>query len=142
MGEITTELLFFYSTMTLIYGILFSTKIKDKKKVAFLSLMTMFVAREFWEIPVFVAGYLGLMNHYFPMFFHHILVFIVFIVLVVYSKIKFTKSNVSLLLMTLLIISPFLFIPLRSIYGIYLARTIGISVFGAVFIDGTNLVNS
>ena len=142
MGQITAELLFFYTSMTLIYGILFSTKIQDKKKVALLSLMTMFVAREYWEIPVFIAGYLGLMNHYFPMIFHHILVFIVFVILIFYSKIKFTKQKICLLSITLLIISPFLFIPLRSIYGIYLSRTIGISVFGAVFIDGTSMVDA
>jgi len=136
LGEFTWQLITFYALASTVFWALYWKKLKDGKVALLFSAMTVFVAREYWELPIFVAGYLGIMNMYFPMVFHHLLVFLVFLVLISYSKIKFTMGTITLLLVTPLIISPLLLTQMRNVYTLYLARTIGVAVFGAMFIHG------
>jgi len=142
MGEIRWHLITFYAITSTVFWVLYTKKLGDKKTALLLTLMTVFVAREYYELPIFVAGYLGIMNRYFPMVFHHLLVFLIFLVLVSYSKIEFTKPIIAVLLVTPLIVSPLLLSSLRNVYTLYLARTIGVAVFGGVFIHGASLVDS
>lgn len=142
MGEITWDLISFYAVASCIFFIFYMHKLKDKKTALLLTSMTIFVAREYYEIPVFVTGYLRLGNPHLPMIFHHLLVFLIFIVLVSYSKIKFTKTVSALLLVTPVLLSPLLLSSIHSIFSLYLARTIGLTVFGGVFIHGCSLVGT
>jgi len=142
MGKFTWDLITFYAIVSVVFTLLYYKKFNNGKLALLFSAMTVFVAREYWEIPIFVTGYVGIMNRYFPMLFHHLLVFLIFAVLVSYSKIRFTKPIIALLIMTPLFISPLLLTGLRNVYTLYIARTIGITVFGGIFIHGASLVDA
>lgn len=142
MGRFTWDLIAFYAVVSIIFFIFYMRKFKSKKTSLLFTLMTVFVAREYWEIPIFFTGYFGLGNRYFPMLAHHLLVFLVFAVLVSYSKMKFTKPIIALLIVTPPFISPLLLTGLRNVYTLYLARAIGVTVFGGIFIHGSSLVRT
>ena len=69
-----------------------------------LCLLSLFVMAEYWEIPIYVYGYLGAFENmyvqYVPFwwFIHHFYVIAVFVLFTRLSEFKFTTSNVFVLL--------------------------------------------
>lgn len=142
MGIITLDLVAFYGIATILTFIAYNLKLHDSKTSIVYSLASTFIAREYWEIPIFTAGYFGINSFQMPMFFHHLLVIIMFILLVGITKTQFTLPNIALLLITPVILTPILFYAtwMRSAIIAYVGRIIGISIFNGVMINGCTVV--
>ena len=52
------------------------------------SILIIFVSSEFWEIPIFLMGYLGVPGYGFPHVVHHILIIVMAAILIRLSKFK------------------------------------------------------
>ena len=82
---------------------------------------------EYYEIPIFVCGYLGASGYGFPHVLNHIIIIILFLFFISASQVGLTKENV-----LALVVGPFLTAPLllfyRSAINTYVARLIGLTI--------------
>lgn len=99
-----TKNLFLYVNFAFLNFGLISDKFKkmDSSKVFACTLLIVFIMAEYWEIPIYIYGYLGTFNGlykcYVPFgwFIHHIYVFAVFLLYRKMSNFKFTKLNIAI----------------------------------------------
>jgi hypothetical protein len=87
----------FYLGMGVIVWFLFVGLNGKKLYSLMLSLGVIFVSSEFWEIPVFVRGYLGTPGYLFPCWPHHLMIIVMAVLLFGLANIKFTKWKVGVL---------------------------------------------
>jgi hypothetical protein len=64
-------------------------------------LLIVFVSSEFWEIPIFVRGYLGVSGYGYPQVQNHIIVGFMAFLLIVFCKFKLTFTNATILTLNL-----------------------------------------
>ena len=64
-------------------------------------LLIVFVSSEFWEIPIFILGYLGVSGYGFPQILNHAIVVFMAFLLIVFSRFKLTFANASILTLNL-----------------------------------------
>jgi hypothetical protein len=60
-------------------------------------LLIVFVSSEYWEIPIFVRGYMGVSGYGYPQVQNHIIVCFMAFLLIAFSKFKLTVTNSSIL---------------------------------------------
>jgi len=135
LGRYSFPLIIFYASAIIILASLFYLKTKFKTYSFFVSFLVVLVGSEYYEIPNAIAGYLGMFNYGFPYVLHHINIIWFFIVLVLITRIKFTKKNVLMLALGPVMTCPLLFFHPWP-YTTYLARTIGLTILGTVFYSG------
>ena len=107
----------------------------------FLSLLIILVGAEYYEIPVFVCGYLGVAGYGFPHVLNHVIVAFMFGLLVWFTDMKATKINVLALLMGPLLTAPLLLF-VHGTLILYLAKAIGLSILFIVAINSPGVGGS
>jgi len=138
------EIIMFYSVAFIILVFLISRKTKVLRSVA-ISLSTVMVASEFWEIPIFVAGFLGV-AYWFPypswvFLLHHLNIIMLFLWLVYIAKIEFLKLASHAWLIGLLFCTIMFFI-LPIPLAIWSARLIGLFWFGLGVYFGSSILGT
>jgi hypothetical protein len=139
------ELIFFYGLAFAILIFLFSRKMKLLPSIM-ISLLIVLVASEFWEIPIFISGFIGF-RYRFPypslaFLLHHVYTAILFILLIYVAKIKLRVSGpfwlLGLTISTLLIF--YLLIPSMRVIVFWQARIIGTFFFGLGVYFGSSVL--
>lgn len=102
--------------MSLVYGVLI-----------------VFVSSEFWEIPIFVLGYLRVSGYGFPQVLNHIIVAFMAFLLIVFSKFKLTVTNVSILVLNVIINSFGLWFYSSIVIG-WILRTLTLTCLSYIFL--------
>lgn len=72
------------------------------------AVLIIFIASEFWEIPIFIRGYLDFSNYGFPQVLNHVIVGFDAFLLITYSNFKLDKVNGLVLIVNLAINTFFL----------------------------------
>jgi len=137
------EIIVFYGVAFIILAFLINRKTKLLHSVA-ISLSTVMVASEYWEVPIFVAGLLGV-AYWWPypslsFVLHHLNIIMLFVWLIYIAKIKLREARsfwlVGLAFNTLVL----LFYPVSAI-NIWYARVMGMFFFGLGVYFGSPLIN-
>jgi len=138
------ELVVFYGVTFGVLTVLISRKTKLLFSVV-TSLLIVLVASEFWELPIFVAGFLGV-KYWWPypslsFVLHHLNITMLFIWLIYIAKIQLKEASsfwmVGLLINMLMLV----FYPVSSI-NIWEARFVGVFFFSLGVYFGSPLVGS
>jgi hypothetical protein len=101
------------------------------------SLSTVLVASEYYEIPMFIAGFLGY-AYWFPypsliFLLHHLNIIVLFIWLLKIGKVKVNLKFLALLSLGL-IFNTFLLVPEDNLFRLWTARISGLTfLFGGVY---------
>lgn len=94
------------------YGLFFETVLiafvwkygfSDFGKLLGLSLLLTHVVTEYWEIPIFVFGHLGLFGKYYAGSINQIYLIVSFVLLTYFSKFSFNKKSVLTLLIPIIV---------------------------------------
>lgn len=138
------EIIMFYGITFIILAFLISRKTKLLHSIA-ISLSTVIVASEFWEVPIFVAGFLGV-AYWWPypslsFLLHHLNIIMLFMLLVYIAKIQLKEANPFWLVGLLINILMLVFYPVSSI-NIWQARTVGVFFFSLGVYFGSPLVRA
>jgi len=129
------ELIFFYVSVGLIFWWILAKKIPSKLMSFTLSYIIILVGSDYYEVPIFVCAYLGLLNHRFPTaltIMNHVLIIVMFLIFVGLTKLKLTKKNVAILTLGPILTAPFLL----GIHILYLARAIGLAALLTLMLCG------
>jgi len=90
------ELIFFYGLAFALLTFLFSRKTQLLPSII-ISLLIVLVASEFWELPIFVAGFLGVAYWWpypsLPFLLHHLNIIMLFLWLIYIGKIQLRVSS-------------------------------------------------
>lgn len=119
-------LLLFYGLSFILFSIWLYAKTRSKSSAFLLSFLIVLVGSEYYEIPIFVCGYLGVQGYRFPHVLHHINTTILFVLLVALCNMKLSKGNILVLISVPFLIAPLL-LWFRNSTTIYLARSIGLT---------------
>ena len=130
------SLLLFYGIAFTISAILIYVKTRSKLSAFLLSLLIILVGSEYYEIPIFVCGYLGVEGYGFPHILHHVNTAVLFILLLGLSNTKPSKRNILVLISVPFLISPLL-LWFRNSTTLYLARSIGLATLLVLVMDAT-----
>lgn len=95
--------------------------------------LIVFVSSEFWEIPIFVLGYLRVPGYGFPQVLNHIIVGFMAFLLIAFSRFKLTITNGTILALNLVINSFGLWF-FTSIAMGWILRTFTLTCLGYVFL--------
>jgi hypothetical protein len=87
------ELLCFYGLACLAISSISYALTKQFGMSTVFGILIVFVSSEFWEIPIFVRGYMGVSGCSFPQVQNHIIVGFMAFLLIVFSKLKLTVTN-------------------------------------------------
>lgn len=137
-----------YMIFMMIYLAIFTSKfgLNNFNRALAVSLLLTFVVTEAWEFAVVVYAYLGLFGRTVIPIFHpldHIYVILCFFFAVKISNLRFTKKNITILLIgilsSFLFFPPFDIIPFKSGVGVYneqflILRTITFLSFASAFL--------
>lgn len=138
------ELVVFYGVAFGLLTVLISRKAKLLFSVV-TSLLIVLVASEFWELPIFVAGFLGVAYWWpypsLPFLLHHINIVMLFIWLIYIAKIQLKEASNFWLFGLAFNTLALLFYPVSS-FSIWGARVIGIFYFSLGVWFGSPLVRS
>jgi len=146
MIKLTASIIAFYGVWFVGLSCFFYWR-KMKPLLAFAtSLAIVLVASEYYEVPIFIAGFLGV-AYWFPypsfaFILHHLFTIAIFTSLIYMNKLQISKGFVSLLALGIICNSLLLLPTPRFLWSLWLARFIGmIALFGAVY-NGSSLVRS
>jgi len=82
------DIIFFYlAAGYLIWAAFYISSGQLLKSIVF-TILIIFVGSEFWEIPIFLMGYLGVPGYWFPHVVHHVLISVMAALLIWLSKFK------------------------------------------------------
>lgn len=138
------ELALFYGCWLLFLTFRFYLNSKRLSLSFATSLGVVLVASEYWELPIFAAGFLGVAYWWpypsFAFLLNHILVFGAFLSLLITHKPKMRKLIPSLTLG--IFINSLLILPWHNVSPIHgwIGRFVGITVLSCVFLYGSSLV--
>lgn len=137
-------IMMFYIIAPIVFLILFYYKTNKLAYSLVISSLIVLVGTEYWEIPVFFCSWFGLLGHvfYMPSFVNNILILWAFIILVVFSEVKFSKLKVFFLVAVPFINAPLLLTEyaLVLIHPHFIGRIIALTVLGGIFYFGNPLV--
>lgn len=137
------DIIVFYSVAFILLTYFFHKKTRLLISVA-ISMLIVLVASEYYEIPIFVAGFLGLSgNHPYPslpFLLHHINTIMLFIWLICIAEVKLDFSQVFLMVFGILINTVLLFMNPSDPNRLWFARFVGIYVLSGVIFVGSSLV--
>lgn len=137
------SILLFYLSFWCLLTLFFRKKWKLPISVL-ISMLIVLVASEYWELPIFIYGLLGVAYWWpYPSIFfllHHIYITIIFVMLMYVMKIKLSKPIISILLYGIVLNAALLHPLLVSRTIGFVARTIGIIILSCVVYHGSSLV--
>ena len=92
--------LFLMATLT---GFVWKHGFMEFNKFLGITFLLVYVATEYWQIPVFVFGYLGLFGKYFTGVVNQAYLLVAFVLLVKFTNLRFTNVNMGLLVFPLVV---------------------------------------
>ena len=125
-------LISFYVVCFVVFNVLFYLKTQLKIKSFLLSLLVVLVGSEYYEIPIFVCGYLGVAGYQFPHILNHVLILIAFAIFA--SEIQLSKKGALILIVGPILTAPLLLM-ISNLFLVYLARIIGFGILVTVAIN-------
>lgn len=130
-------LLVFYGVSFIVFSMLLYVKTRSKLSAFLLAFLIVLVGSEYYEIPIFVCGYLRVQGYGFPHVLHHINTAVLFVLLLALSRMKPSKRNIVVLSSVPFLISPLL-LWFRNSTTLYLARCIGLTTLLVLVMDATS----
>lgn len=147
LSQIPAELTLFYGCWLIFLTSMFYVNSKRPAYSFALGLGLVLVASEYWELPIFLAGFFGVAYWWpyptFTFLLHHILVSAIFATLIVVRKPK--MRMLTLILAIGFLVNCLLLLPwygnVRPFHG-WIARFVGIILLSGGFLYGAALVGS
>jgi len=127
------ELLCFYGLACLSISSISYAMTKQFGMSLVFGLLIVFVSSEFWEIPIFIRAYLGVCGYGFPQVQNHIIVGFMAFLLIVFSKLKLTITNGSILALNVTVNTVGLWFYSSIVMG-WILRTFTLTCLSYVFL--------
>ena len=146
MARLTLPIICFYGLSFAALSVTFYLKKFGLLLSLVVSMAVVLVASEFWEVPIFVAGLLGV-AYWFPypslaFLLHHIYTFGIFACLLYISKARFSKKEIGIVALCVCVNSLLLLPKPLFAWFVWVARIIGIVGLSWVVINGSSLVRT
>lgn len=141
--KLTPAIILFYAVSGLIVMGLFYKRSRQKIFSFLVSTLVILVASEYYEIPIFIAGLIGVAYWFpypsLPFFLHHVNTIVLFIWLLVFTRPKMSFDFFAILGLGI-IFNIFLLLPGSPVLFLYIARIIGIMcICGVIYLESTVL---